>query len=256
MLPRVWRGAKRASIWTFGNREMRSRSAGAASKNPTAMVVRRQRPRLQLPRRWTAVAVALAISLGGCANPGQNENSGSESPSPAATSRGPLLGDLTRSVLAVFEEHESGDYAIYVSARYDIPLHSIGVIAHGEFEGNGASMYYAAVGSVDAEHAGLGIALTIDDSLAQASLRATVEIRTCTNEEGQLVADNRCPIGQLVQVEISWKSGSDIEQLGPSNPAGIHPGKGRKATASGQIGSSLYAASIYALIVESQTYQE
>ena len=238
-----------ASVRTLGNRQAHSRSAVATSQYLKALV-RCWRPRLQLPRRWTAIAVAVVILLGGCAEPSETE-----SPKPAATSLSPRLGDLTRSVLAVFEEHESGEYAVYVSARYDIPLHSVGVIAHGEFEVDGTELYYAAVGSVDAEHAGQGIALVIDDSLAQASLRAALEIHTCTSEDGDQVADDRCPIGQRVQVQISWKSNREIEQLGPPNSTGTHPGKGRQGIASGQIGSNVYASSTYALIVENQTYQ-
>lgn len=115
--------------------------------------------------------------------------------------------------------------------------------------------YYAAHGSADTGHAGQRIALVIDDSLAQASLHATLEIHACTDEDGDQVMDARCPVGQPVRVDISWTSNREVEQLGPPNSVEIHPGRGRQGSASGQIGSNVSVSSTYALIVESQTYQ-
>jgi hypothetical protein len=205
-----------------------------------------------LVHRLICVGVLGVSLLSGCAQQGQIQGlqSSSQSVKPARS-----LGLLTWSVFTSFETRPSGDYAIYVSAGYDIPLSSAAAAAQGQLEVDGAEIYYVATASEDAAHAGLAIHLVVDDSLAKASLPATLRVQGCTDEDGGRVTDRRCPVGQAIEVEVTWSSSNDTEQLGPPDSPGVYPGRGRKGTAYGVIGSNAYSGSTYSLIVENQTYQ-
>jgi hypothetical protein len=200
----------------------------------------------QALRKLVAMATLAALALSGCATRTTAvDPHGSTPPSIQASP-----GATSRSVLAVFGTSAAGAYTISVTARYDLTLHRVAAAAHGELETDDEDIYFVANTFDDAK-----AALTVDDSLAAASLRATMQIDGCTDEEGQKVDDGRCPIGQIVDVDVKWSSSLPIEEFGPVDSSDVRAGKGRKATANGTIGAGTFATSNYAVIMEHLTYQ-
>ena len=114
------------------------------------------------------------------------------------------LGERTRSVAAFFEVRPEGKYTIFVTAYYDIPLSITSVNAQGEIDDGGPDLYYLATASDDRMHQGKTVQVTIDDALTTASVKGSLRIVSCTDEDGKPVTGSRCPIGQRVEVTATW----------------------------------------------------
>jgi hypothetical protein len=97
-----------------------------------------------------------------------------------------------------------GKYTIFVTAYYDIPLSITSVNAQGEIDDGGPDLYYLATASDDRMHQGKTVQVTIDDALTTASVKGSLRIVSCTDEDGKPVTGSRCPIGQRVEVTATW----------------------------------------------------